>query len=387
MRSRIARTCSISIFCVSILAVQAHAQVQPSAKASNGAGQSQTFMILIALLLAFVIWGLGQVLTTLGRQALEKNKKQSRIFAVLLLIGATFLSQLTYAQETPTASKLSTMTLSGGMNSTSFWLLTIVIALELVIIAFMLFMIRRIRTELMPVKQVTHPLLRRSWWSTLDKKLFTRAVSVEKEADILLDHDYDGIRELDNSLPPWWKYGFIVTVIIGFIYMLNFHVLGYGKNPTEEYQQEMAEAHKARQAYEAKNKDKIDESNLKMPDENGLAAGKDIFTSTCWACHGKLGEGGAGPNLTDDYWLYKGSLQDIYASIKHGYPDKGMQAWEKNFSPREINNIAGYIKTLRGTNPPNAKAPQGELFAEATGDSTSSRSTNPDSLSTTMLKN
>ena len=115
-----------------------------------------------------------------------------------------------------------------------------------------------------------------------------------------------------------------------------------------------------------------------MPDNAGLAKGKEIFESVCWTCHGKAGEGGTGPNLTDDYWIHKGSLTDIYMSIKKGYPDKGMQAWEKNYSPKEINDLAGYIKTMRGTNPPNPKPAQGDLYTE-TATTDSAATTKPDS--------
>ncbi|MGN6249085.1 MAG: cbb3-type cytochrome c oxidase N-terminal domain-containing protein, partial [Ginsengibacter sp.] len=209
------------------------------------------------------------------------------------------------------------------------------------------------------------------------KKLFTKAVPVEKEADILLDHDYDGIRELDNALPPWWKYGFYLTIGFAIVYLLNYEVLGYGKNPIQEYNEEMAKAKIQMEEYAAKSGNTIDENNIKMPDADGLAKGKEIFTTTCWPCHGKLGEGGVGPNLTDDYWLHKGSLNDIYQSIKHGYPDKGMQAWGKNFSAKEINDLAGYIKTLKGTNPPNGKAPQGDLYVESSSsDSTVTKNKN-----------
>jgi cytochrome c oxidase cbb3-type subunit 3 len=253
------------------------------------------------------------------------------------------------------------------MDATAFGILASVILIELVAIAFILFSIRRIQTELLPQKESAKKIALEEWWSRLDKKLFTKAVAVEKEADILLDHDYDGIKELDNALPPWWKYGFIITIVVAFIYLINFHVLGYGKNPTEEYQQELADAQQAKEVYEMKSSnsaDKVDESNLTMPDATGIAGGKDIFMSVCWTCHGKMGEGGAGPNLTDEYWIHKGSLTDIYLSIKHGYPEKGMQGWEKNYSPKEMNNLAGFIKTLKGTNPPNPKAAQGDIFIE-----------------------
>jgi len=193
----------------------------------------------------------------------------------------------------------------------------------------------------------------------------TRAIPLEKEADVMLDHDYDGIRELDNALPPWWKYGFYITIGIAIIYFFNFQVLGYGKNPTQEYNDEMAKASLQKEMYEANNKDKIDENNVTMADASGLAQAKEIFTTKCFPCHGKLGEGGAGPNLTDNYWLHKGSLNDIYKTIKNGYPDKGMQSWASVYSPKEISYLASYVKTLHGTNPPNAKAPQGDLYIDS----------------------
>ena len=198
----------------------------------------------------------------------------------------------------------------------------------------------------------------------MDKRIFTRAVAVEQEADVLLDHDYDGIKELDNALPPWWKYGFYITIVVAFVYLLNFHVFGIGKNPTEEYNAEMEKARIEKEIYEASNKDKVDENNVPMADAAGLKAGEKLFELNCVACHLKSGGGNVGPNLTDDYWLHKGSLNDIYHTIKVGYPDKGMQSWSNQFTPKEISYLASYIKTLRGTNPPGPKAPQGDLYVE-----------------------
>ncbi len=232
----------------------------------------------------------------------------------------------------------------------------------MIVIAVFLFMIKRFERELFPKKSKAKSFNFSKWWAGIDKKFFTKAVPIEREKDILLDHDYDGIRELDNPLPPWWKYGFYITIGIAIVYLLNYEVLGYGKNPTQEYNEEMAKAKIQMAEYAAKSGNTIDENNIKMPDASGLARGKEIFTTTCWPCHGKLGEGGVGPNLTDDYWLHKGSLNDIYQSIKHGYPDKGMQSWEKSFSAKEINDLAGYIKTLHGTNPPNGKSAAGRFI-------------------------
>lgn len=213
----------------------------------------------------------------------------------------------------------------------------------------------------------------------MDQKLFTKAVSVEKEADILLDHDYDGIKELDNSLPPWWKYGFYITIGVAFIYLLNFHVFGTGLNPTEEYNAEMEQARIKKEKFDANNKDKIDEENVPMADADGITAGQRLFEANCVACHLKDGGGSVGPNLTDDYWLHKGSLNDIYHTIKNGYPDKGMQAWSSSFTPKEISFLASYIKSLKGTKPAVAKEQQGEFYVEETAAVDSVKTMKPDS--------
>ena len=204
----------------------------------------------------------------------------------------------------------------------------------------------------------------RKWWSELDKKYFTKAAAVEQEADVLLDHDYDGIKELDNALPPWWKYGFYVTIVAAVIYLMNFHVLGIGKNPEQEYAAQMQEGKLQEEAYKAKTKNLIDEDNVKIADAAGTAEGKKIYLSSCVACHGPSGEGGIGPNLTDEYWLHGGSMNDIYKTIKLGYPEKGMQSWQAMFSPVQMNELASYVKSLKGTKPSNPKAPQGEPFKE-----------------------
>jgi cytochrome c oxidase cbb3-type subunit 3 len=353
----------------------------PAVPPSTSYNEVTILMVVVTLVLAFVIWGLGQVLITLSRQQLDKTRQQKSNLPVGLVVIFSCLSLASNAQDTPVAATTSIVTTYGGMNSTAFWLLAGVIFIEIVAIFYILFFIKRIQAELLPATEKVKPAAFKEWWSRLDKKLFTKAVAVEKEADILLDHDYDGIRELDNSLPPWWKYGFYITIVAAVVYMLNFHVFG-GKNPTEEYQEELAQAQIQKELYEAKNVDKIDENNLTMPAAAGIESGKEIFNTACWTCHGKLGEGGAGPNLTDDYWLHKGSLSDVYISIKKGYPDKGMQSWAKNFTPKEINNLAGYIMTLKGTNPAGAKAAQGDLFVPGGQHATAVKS---DTASTALM--
>jgi cytochrome c oxidase cbb3-type subunit 3 len=225
----------------------------------------------------------------------------------------------------------------------------------------------------------------RKWWSDLDKKFFTKAASLEKEADILLDHDYDGIKELDNALPPWWKYGFYITVVIGVLYLFRFHVWKTGPTPEEEYNKEMTVAAAKLENFRKNNKASFDEKTVTLADAAGILAAKKIFTGTCFACHGPNGEGNAvGPNLTDKYWLHGGSLGQVFKTITVGVPDKGMQSWGKTFSPTDIKNLASFVLSLQGTNPPNGKAPQGELYVPAA--KTDSTAVKKDTVQTSPVK-
>lgn len=209
------------------------------------------------------------------------------------------------------------------------------------------------------------------WWGDLDKKYFTKAASLEKEADVLLDHDYDGIKELDNALPPWWKWGFYITVVLAVIYLFRFHVTKTGPTPLDEYESEMKIAAAKLDEFKKNSKEAFDEKTVTLADVKGIAEGKKIFTGTCFPCHGGKGEGNAvGPNLTDKYWLHGGSIGEVFHTITNGVPDKGMQAWGKTFSPADIKNLASYVLSLQGSNPANAKAPQGNLYEPGKSDST-----------------
>ena len=381
----------ISLTLLTVLLATGAAMAQDAAPATktvvSNNNQLETLLLVIMGLLVFVIWLLGRVLLVLGKQVIEKNKVP-KVLPAILIMGLLFAAQTTSAQDAAQAETVKVVTNYGGLSSGTFYLLLSVLATEVIIIFFFTFLIRRFSSELLP-KKIAAPVKANKfkvWWSGLDKKIFTKAIPVAREQDVMLDHDYDGIRELDNALPPWWKYGFYITIGVAVVYLLNFHVFGYGKNPTQEYQAEMEQAKIQKEMYEANNKDKIDENNVPYADAAGLAKAKDIFTTTCFACHGKLGEGGAGPNLTDKYWLHKGSLNDIYQSIKHGYPDKGMQAWSSVYAPKEISYLASYVKSLQGTNPPNPKAPQGDLYTDAVASGSPAGSGDSASVNTTKVK-
>ena len=262
----------------------------------------------------------------------------------------------------------------------NFYALATVIGLELIVILFLSFMVKRSFREFTgqadaALATIRKPLKITALWNKIDKNWMTKAVPLEEEADILLDHDYDGIKELDNALPPWWKYGFYITIVIAVIYVFNFHVWGIGKNPEQEYAEEMMEGKRIEELYKAKTKDLVDENNVVISDAAGIETGKIMYTQSCVACHGTKGEGGIGPNLTDEFWIHGGAMNNIYNTLKIGYPEKGMQSWQTMFSPVQLKNLASYVKSIKGTNPPNAKAPQGIIFSDEKKSTTDSTST------------
>jgi cytochrome c oxidase cbb3-type subunit III len=190
---------------------------------------------------------------------------------------------------------------------------------------------------------------------------------LEKEADLMLDHNYDGIRELDNHLPPWWKWLFYSTIGFAVVYLLMFHVFDSLPLQTQEYETEVAYANEQAQKLKASNPvAAIDENNVEATtDAQALADGKQIFLNTCASCHRKDGGGDIGPNLTDEYWLHGGSIKEIFKVVRHGVQGTNMIAWEGVISPDKMKNVASYVLTLQGTNPANPKKPQGELLKPA----------------------
>ena len=326
-------------------------------------------LIITAFVLVGVIWLLAQVLITLSKSILKKRRSDLGSKVLSLTIVSTLITSVLQAQDNYLVTGMEQGEQFGGMSAIKFYSLAAVVFLELVVIVFLSIMIRRSFRELSGEADAALAETKTSsslskWWNNLDKKWMTRAVPLEKEADVLLDHDYDGIRELDNALPPWWKYGFYITIFIGIIYLYRFHVSGDGKNPEQEYAVEMMEGAKQEEEYKAKTKDLVDENNVAVADAAGIVAGKELFKQSCIACHAADGGGGIGPNLTDNYWIHGGTMNDIYKTIKIGYPEKGMQSWQSMFSPVQMKNIASFVHSLKGSKPANPKDPQGELVQD-----------------------
>jgi len=230
-------------------------------------------------------------------------------------------------------------------------------------VILLLLAIRRLIVELSPEKETVKKPFALQLPHIFDN--INASVAIEKEQDILLDHNYDGIRELDNALPPWWKYSFYISIVWAACYLVYFY-FGGGPSSLDEYKAEVQQAKIDVDAYNKKNALNVDESNVKYADAAGITEGQEIFKTNCTPCHGNAGEGNqVGPNLTDDYWLHGGTANDLFKTVKYGWPAKGMKSWETDLSAVQIKNVISYIHSIHGTNPANAKAPQGDLFTEA----------------------
>ncbi|HEX3035512.1 MAG TPA: cbb3-type cytochrome c oxidase N-terminal domain-containing protein [Thermodesulfobacteriota bacterium] len=181
------------------------------------------------------------------------------------------------------------------------------------------------------------------------------------EKDKLIeDHEYDGIKELNNPLPGWWLMTFYITIIFAVIYFAYYQFLG-GPTLDEELAQDMSEIQAARTEAEKAVGMKSEENFTSMlDDQEVLAQGKAEFATKCAACHGDKGQGIIGPNLTDDYWIHgDGSIVSILKTANEGVLDKGMPPWKGVIAPDLLEKVAVYVYSLRDTNPEGAKPPQG----------------------------
>jgi cytochrome c oxidase cbb3-type subunit III len=254
-----------------------------------------------------------------------------------------------------------------------FYLIITLIGVVIVLIGFVAFAIIRVLNTLSEsVERDKAAQLgvafkpKPSWWQKFSQTL-NASVPVEEEESIEMDHNYDGIRELDNHLPPWWTYLFYATIVWSVIYVFVYHFTGSLPLPEKEYQNELAEAELVKKNYLATQpKVSIDEGTLTYSADAGIIAkGKEIYSINCSPCHKPDGGGSIGPNLTDAYWIHGGDVKNIYGIIKSGVPEKGMVSWAAVLSPEQIRDVAFFVVSMQGSNPPGGKAPQGTMAQPA----------------------
>jgi cytochrome c oxidase cbb3-type subunit 3 len=364
MRNWTDRTTALAAFALLAIA-PANAQgtvLDSLVSAFENPGMETLYLLLvIAVMQAVIILTLAGVTKSLGGTGTIwvdyiKGRRAGAIALVLVLAGATEAQAATPA----TIALVTTQTL--------FWYLFTANLVLFVIIVAQLTMLRGMVRTLAREKQAEAAAVAEepSWADTLLTRL-TRRPPPEKEKDLLMHHAYDGIRELDNVLPPWWLWLFYGTVIWSAVYLVNVHVVRIWPDQDTAYELEMAQAKADIEAYVAKQAAAVDEYTVTaLTDASVLGTGKRIFNDFCKACHGPEGQGNeVGPNLTDTYWLHGGSINDVFRTVKYGVQDKGMQSWKDVLNPQEIQAVASYILSLQGTNPPNARAPQGEPYVPA----------------------
>lgn len=311
-----------------------------------------------------------------------KNNKQHIIAAALWLFSAT----AALAADPAPAAKAAT---TDQLGNTMQWLFLGAIGVLTAVVAYVVMQTMHLYQDLLSTaiakeqgKEVAEVILERaktnqSWLDKVRFQLFgTGAVAIEKEADIMIDHPHDGIYELDNRLPPWWVSMFYATIIFAVGYLAYYHYFYPDQNMLAEYKESVRKADILKADVAERQANLVNEKSVvALTDKKDLSAGQDIFVGKCAACHGQKGEGGVGPNMTDEYWLHGGSIKNIFSTVKYGVPDKGMISWQGQLSAKEIQNVSSYILTLKGTNPPNPKAPQGTIYTPEAGgaDSTAAK--------------
>jgi len=328
-------------------------------------------LIVLMILLLIIIGILANIVIGAAEVKLKKRKAEKTGGAtVVMILLLMFLSSSLMAQDAPVGAAQKTAKSIGGLDASAFYVMVTVLFIELATIIALLinikFLLRKEKERVATEKEVAIAAEEKtdklSWWDRVNK---LRPVSQEAELD--LGHEYDGIRELNNRLPPWWLYGFYATIVFAVIYFWRYEVSHNGPSSKLEYETSVARAEIKIQDYLKKKGDLVDENTVTLlTSADDIAAGKAIFTdpSKCPACHNADGGGNAvGPNLTDDYWLYGGGVKNIFKTIKYG-TSKGMRSWKDDLSAKQIAQLTSYIKTLRGTKPVNPKEPQGELEKE-----------------------
>jgi cytochrome c oxidase cbb3-type subunit III len=208
------------------------------------------------------------------------------------------------------------------------------------------------------------PITETDWYKNIKLRI-TKTQPLENEPQLLLDHDFDGIKELDNVLPPWWVYLFYGCILFSAIYLIRYHILG-APNQEMELKNEMAQAKIEVAEYMKTAPDLMDEKTVtQLTDKAALSTGKTIFTTNCVACHRADAGGAIGPNLTDDHWILGGGIKNIFHTINNGGRDgKGMISWKATLKPKEMQKVASYIMSLKGSNPKDPKAPDGDIWID-----------------------
>ncbi len=349
------KTLLVAVLCSIAKISSAQTQTKAIDIPQNGIVVLMGVITLILLLIILRLAGMVKQSTDFKNNG-ENTKKG---LMLLLMTGSTLMLR---AQDA--AEEVAEVVQPSGWYGVPVWVwmvFIITVILELVAINMQLNILKQ---QNFPVTEDDTQTKKQNWFAR-----FNDTVPQEEYAALDMNHDYDGISELDNKIPRWWLYTFYATIIFGAVYM--YRMFGSHTIPS---QYEQLEASITEAKIEQRKRDElmggaVDENTVTMADEAGIAKGQSLFYANCRACHGDKAQGAeVGPNLIDAYWLHGGSLKDVFHSIQSGWPDKGMQSWEAILSPSETKDVASYIMSMQGQEIPGARAPQGDLFTPEEGE-------------------
>jgi len=320
------------------------------------------FGSIIVLLIAIII--MSTSITTLvksdyfKKKMVEKSSNSTPITSILAIIGAFG------AMVIGNNSHALTFMAAGEAEKGTPWLIVenmdlyFMVVINLVLLGVLFYLRRMFRDFILMVR----PAAAKATPAKAIKKInviLTDAVEIEEEHTILMQHEYDGIRELDNNLPPWWVWGFFATIIFAVVYIFNYHIFGTADLQIKAYDKEIAQAKADVKKYQEEHAMNVDETTATLlTDAAAISSGKAIFESNCVVCHNPKGEGNIGPNLTDDHWIYGPDVKDLFKTIKLGTPN-GMPEHASKLNPIQIQQVSSFVLSLPNTP---GKAPDGKLY-------------------------
>lgn len=366
----------LSVF-ILLFSIAAYGQeVIPKATPKGINFDTNMLLIIVAVILLLPLRIMAKTFITAAKHYYAHTLKSGHM-KILLPLGFIMISTSLFAQGKTSASPFALLN-----NPLTITLLSL-IALELFLIIFFgqktkSFLQKIESPEGQPEKVHSFIPWLKEKWAAMNFR------PIEEEHKIDTGHSYDGIRELDNVIPPWFTTTFILTILFAIVYVYRFQIAKTGPTQIQEYTASVALAELQHDEYLKTQSNSIDENNVMVMTGADLDEGKKTFVTICAACHKVDGGGLVGPNLTDDYWIHGGALKDLFKTIKYGFPEKGMISWKEQLSPSQIAQVANYILTLRGTNPPDAKEKQGTLYvaSEIKNDTLAAPATKPDTVKT-----
>ena len=339
---------------LSVVSVQAQEMAEPIQQLAENASANRTIFYALAvfgLFLVIAIFTMSSALSSLLKSDYFKQRYASKyaknnasdiVKVIVVMFAFSWMPVSSYA-----------LTFNGvlaehciDVTRSDVWMLVVIDAILLFTFLYMRQTLRNMFREVMSEKRKQKEEIIAKKAKSISQILMDRA-SEQEEASIMMDHEYDGIRELDNNLPPWWKWGFYLTIVFAVAYLMHYHVFKTGDLQIQEYEKSMAKADAEVQAYLEKAALNVDENSVVLlTDSESLAKGEKIFSANCVVCHGQAGEGIVGPNLSDKYWLYGGSIQDVFKVVKYG-AERGMQSWSDKLNPVELQQVSSYVLTFK----------------------------------------